>query len=451
MAISRDTGASFPIIAGTITGPVATVDTATFNASSATTLIVVRVALGNFQGTDWGTPTCVWIGGTPANASAFTPREVSNYGSAGSYRTAIFTATVTGVLTGVSVRAGGTNSIADANNPAVSVAVDALTGASTTMGTSASEPHDGVSADHAVALTGVAAGSWVFVSASGEDAAAFTPVSGTTEDDERHNSGADAGVVIGVNTAGNSPTSVGWSTTTTWGTTSALEILAAAVPAITTVSGTPLTGTSTVGSTATITIPASTWLTNDVIVALVTTNNNTVDVNTISGGGLTWARRANNTPSGAGYVGIYTAVAASNQAASGQVITLTDDDGSNGGRSLTVYVLRDADPSQSFNLVTVPAVGTATWTISLTGQSTSWYGVVAHSNAASTMTPNGATTEDADNSLGGSTGNFQGHNASSGTTQTLGGTFSAGTAVWRAMIEILAAQSAGIQMLGWGW
>jgi hypothetical protein len=399
LAISRDTGASFPIIAGQITGPVTTVDTATFNVTAAASLIVVRVALGNYNAANWWTPTCVWIGGTPANASAFTSQIDWAMDGAGSYRVAIFTATVSGALTGVSVRAGGTNSAADIDRPAISVAVDALVNASATMGTSGGVGAISTPFSPQVALTGVVAGSWIFAAAAGENYVVstvpdFSPVSGTTEDagNDRHNAAANAGTVTGVNTTGTSGSvTAGWASGGIGGTAVALEVQASRPLTIASVTS----GTAT--TTATVVVTPASIPSGAVVVALYSCWANPTGVPTSTN--LTFTQRASvEQYSGTNTAYIFTAVAGadlSNEAISStaalsierptvSIVVLT---GANTGALTNTATASASSASAS---VTVTAAGPASWVL----------GSLAGYGAGETNASAGASTTELYNEIG---------------------------------------------------
>ena len=209
---------------------------------------------------------------------------------------------------------------------------------------------------------------------------------------------------------------------------------------VTIVTGTPVVGTRTGGGNVTVNIPASTWLTNDVIVVVNSSNDNTCGTPgsdyTMTATGLTFTRRVCQYDANNGQVGIWTAVAGSNQGASPVTVTAVDTDGSNGAKLLTAYVLRNASTSGPWNLVTTTAPGSTSTAFSttLSGESGSFYAGGWHGvTTDTTATPNGVTMEDGDYLT-----NYAGHNASTGTSQSLGGTW-ASTQVWiGAMIEVRA-------------
>jgi hypothetical protein len=94
------------------------------------------------------------------------------------------------------------------------------------MGTSNTNGWNGASTAPTLTLTGVVAGSWLYVATGEEAGTTSTPVANTTEIREDLNVGADNSIsIVGVNTTGTSGNiSVGWSTASTYGQVAALEI-----------------------------------------------------------------------------------------------------------------------------------------------------------------------------------------------------------------------------------
>lgn len=244
MAISRDTGSSFPIIAGA-TGTVSSVTTATFSTSAATTLIVVTVGLANNQGDGWAPPTVAWSGGAPAGASTFTRQTEQHNASFSNHGAAIFTAACTSTVTDKAVVVSG---LIESVGATISVMVDALVGASTTMGGVGGSNWDGVGTAPTASMTSVVSGSWIYVAMGAENGATATPVTDTTESDER-NYNTSVYSAVGANTTGTSGSvSVGWSNSYTYGAVAALEIKQDTISEFLTANvaqGATLTGTTT--------------------------------------------------------------------------------------------------------------------------------------------------------------------------------------------------------------
>ena len=265
--IIRDTGASFPLLASA-TGTVQTVAAAAFTPASANPLIVVTVALENFNGTSFVSNTVSWSGGTPTGASAFTKRIEGI--STGTTNCISQVWTATGPNAGVS---GTVTSSAGASSTqgAISLMVDALVNAQSTVGVSNSVFHS-TSGANSIVLTGVTAGSWLYV-ANGDEGAALTPVASTTEVQETIDANS-ARAAIGANTTKTSGNiTVGWTGNTGYNTVAALEILvtAAANPNGSTsapkVTATIVTRTVTASSGSTTSAPK---VTASVVVRTVT-------------------------------------------------------------------------------------------------------------------------------------------------------------------------------------
>jgi hypothetical protein len=104
--------------------------------------------------------------------------------------------------------------------------VDALTGASTTMGNTNTALWDSVNTPAQVTVSSITAGSWIYVAGVGENTATFTPVTSTTEHVEALNTGGNwVAAAAGANVTGTSGNIlVGWTGNSLWGTASALEI-----------------------------------------------------------------------------------------------------------------------------------------------------------------------------------------------------------------------------------
>ena len=196
--ISRDTGASFPILASA-TGTVQVVTAAAFTPSASGTLVVVTVSGENFVGNNFGGNTVSWSGGTPTGASAFTKRSEIIIGL-GNCFAQVWTAS--GPNSGVSGTVTSTTG-SSSTQGAISLMVDALVSASTTMGV------QNTASANSVTLTGVTAGSWLYVG-NGDEGAALSPVANTTEIQEIIDASSARGAV-GVNTTKTSGNiSVGW-------------------------------------------------------------------------------------------------------------------------------------------------------------------------------------------------------------------------------------------------
>lgn len=214
-AITRDGGASFPVVAGN-TGTIGSVTTASFDVDNPAQLVAV-LGFGNFDGGDRDPYTVSWNGGTPANATAWT-KQVEGILAPGTHSASVWTATCSAALTGVSVTASGTSG----SNTAISLAVDALlnTGG---VGNSASRATAG---NNSVAVTGVSAGSWIYVGGCFEAPGTVSPTGNTTELNEALIGGVSFVSATGADTSGNSGSiTVGWGGTFSFGAIAALEIL----------------------------------------------------------------------------------------------------------------------------------------------------------------------------------------------------------------------------------
>jgi hypothetical protein len=208
---------------------------------------------------------------------------------------------------------------------------------------------------------------------------------------------------------------------------------------ISVVSGTPVTCSGTGNATITCTIPASTYQTNDIIVALFSNGDSQCGapaLTNVSGAVLGSFTRAPCTFVASGSASIWYKVATGNQAASTEAISLLNDDGSGGLTSGAVYVVRGANTAGPFNLTTTgTATGTAA-TLTLTTQSASFTFVALHSGtSATTLTPNSDTTC-AFNTSGNGQGNALCISNKALTTATLGGTWGASNTWVAAEMEI---------------
>jgi hypothetical protein len=221
MAIARDTGSAYPVSASANSGTVTAVTTATISATADTTLIVVSVGMSNANPTNWSPPTVAWAS---ANASCTGFTSQVSYTSASSDKNAsIWTSVCSGAFSNIAitVTAGGTGS----TNAVMVVTVDALKGASTTVGASNGAAWSGSSTAPTTTVAGVATGSWIYVAAGAEAGASGTPVADTTEIIDQTNGSGPSFATTGVNTTGTSGNiPVGWSDSTTWGAVAALEV-----------------------------------------------------------------------------------------------------------------------------------------------------------------------------------------------------------------------------------
>jgi hypothetical protein len=220
MAISRDGGSAFPIKV-TANGTVGNVTSGTFSVTNSPALIVVTVARENFTGTNQTPFSIAWTGGTPANASVFTKQKealaATNNGVA-----QVWTATTTGSLSSVSVDITATSS----TQASLAVTIDALLGAQTTIGVFNTAVNTS-SAPNNITLTGVTAGSYLYV-ANYDEGAALSPVGSTNEQQETVDVSTSRSAV-GDNTSGTSGNiNVGWTGNTAFNGLAAVEILAVA-------------------------------------------------------------------------------------------------------------------------------------------------------------------------------------------------------------------------------
>jgi hypothetical protein len=215
--IIRDTGASsFPILA---TSQTQATTTATFSTSAASTLIVVAIGNANFDGANGAISSVAWSGGSGCS-TAFTKQV--EFTNSGWENGSVWTAACSSQVTSKAIVVTQTANVA---SQVTTVAVDALTNTNgSPIGTSGGQAGSGSTARSAT-LSGVASQSWVYVGASSETCP-VSPVTGTTELSENNNSGANTCAAVGVNTVGNSPTSVGWSGSATYSAVAALEIKA---------------------------------------------------------------------------------------------------------------------------------------------------------------------------------------------------------------------------------
>lgn len=230
--IYRATGFTFPNVKTDIsTGGADTTQVLVSDAISTNesiTTIVVVVSAGNPIPTDINPPTVVWTNGTTANRPAFTMRTGPVSGSS-NYETSIWTARCTAALSNQSITVTLPNAQTDS---VIAIAVDALVNAAATMGVSATNPTGGGNwADlraPIVDLTGVTAGSWLYVVVIGEDdqgAMNGVPTGGITELADIYYNGGQMTAYIGVLPwAAPGNRSIGWTTLNQWGMASALEI-----------------------------------------------------------------------------------------------------------------------------------------------------------------------------------------------------------------------------------
>jgi hypothetical protein len=224
--IARDaTFGGIPIVYDSVT-PASPATTSAFSVSASCKLIVVVVSWANFSGTAQHPVTVAWNGGAPANASTFAKQIEKAYTGSGANAggVSIWTSSVTGSVSSKAIDI--TPATTDANDSA-SILVDALTGASTTMGLSdGAASASGSSVARSVTLGSVTAGSWLYVGATSETFP-LSPVANTTEIDETAVTNGVVGAV-GLNATGTSGSvTVGWSTSAAWSTAAALEIKAA--------------------------------------------------------------------------------------------------------------------------------------------------------------------------------------------------------------------------------
>lgn len=223
MAIARDGGSSFPILASN-TGAFSSITTGTFSTSNATTNIIVRFAWGNVDGTSDAPFTVAWNGGTPAGASTFT-RMVGGNATANSAENAeIWTANCTSTLSAVSVTVTAASSSTNAN---AQVAVDAITGYATDQSTAltgSTASASGSSVARNITLNSVQNGSWIFWGAFSETGP-MSPVANSNENAESV-SASPSYAAVGDNTTGTSGSvNVGEASSAAWSAAAALEVL----------------------------------------------------------------------------------------------------------------------------------------------------------------------------------------------------------------------------------
>jgi hypothetical protein len=236
--IVRDTGSAFPLSVTSSAVALASLSvpaTSTLTTAAANTTIVVTVAWSEKYDPFIVPPTVAWVGGNTGGKSAFTRQVMaSDYLAAPSDGTSggvsIWTATCSSAITNqqIIVTPGATGQYAGAR----AISVDALTGASLT-GIQSATLSASASGVTNLNVTGVTAGSWIYVGFAGDYTASLTldgyTVAGTTK-----MAGVDETALIylmgytGINTAGASGTvNVGWSVTQTARCLAALEIKAA--------------------------------------------------------------------------------------------------------------------------------------------------------------------------------------------------------------------------------
>lgn len=226
MSITRDTGSSFPVTLGFTDAFMVPATSAAFSTSASVCLIVVCVAWRN--NTASASPhTVAWNTATPAGASAFTQVKAIS-AAAGNIASSIWTATTTSPLTNVHVDTSV--SVGDSQDCA-SITIDALTGAQSTIGASSSATSDAVAINRALTVTGVVAGSWLYVALSSDGAVALTTVASTTTLLETLEVANGMNGDVGVNTSGTSGSiSVGWTGTQAFNAMVAVEIKAISIP-----------------------------------------------------------------------------------------------------------------------------------------------------------------------------------------------------------------------------
>jgi hypothetical protein len=229
MAISRDTGAAFPLVDGFIDLNIASRTSATFSTNNPC-VFVVCVAWRN-NGNNAVPYTVSWNGGTPANATGWTQKVIANCTglAVNIIACSIWTASSTTALSNVAVTVAV--SAADAGQVA-SLSIDALNNAlvtGTNTGNVASA--SGSAVNRFITLAGVTSGSWLYAAYSADDSGGALTTQTNTTTARTDRPGANAmQTAVGYNSAGGSGSiSVGWTGTQTFAATCALEILAGAV------------------------------------------------------------------------------------------------------------------------------------------------------------------------------------------------------------------------------
>ena len=225
MAIVRDTGGStFPVVTqdGAFAASPTTKVSDAFSTGASSGRIRVKVALGNYAGTDMGVPVLTWTNGTGSGRGAWTKVGEANRASANTHIAQIWECEFTSQQTAQTLTLTWTGS---AINWGLLIVVDARTGASATLGQVVPVTMNGGSAALTAAVTGATSGSWIDVCCTQEDAATLAALAGTTEEADWYpGSGIGHGVGINSGHSGGS-VSVGWSTATAWGAVIAVEML----------------------------------------------------------------------------------------------------------------------------------------------------------------------------------------------------------------------------------
>lgn len=215
-AIARDTGGStFPITASSQTQ---TTTTAGITTSAANTLCTVTVGSGNTDGTDSRVSTVAWSGGSGCSATFSKQCEFATAGNF-SEASSIWTASCSTQLTGRAVEVMLATNTAD---QITVVAVDCLVNAAASANCSG-QAGTGSTARSAT-LSGVLAGSWIYVAAMSETCP-LSPVASTTELLEANNGVPNGCAASGVNNTGTSGSvNAGWSSSAAFSAAAALEI-----------------------------------------------------------------------------------------------------------------------------------------------------------------------------------------------------------------------------------
>ena len=226
-AIARDTGAStFPVTQAIFDTAGTSRNLTAFSTSAATTTLIVYFAWrGN---ANVALPyTVTWVGGTPSGATAWTRAIEQGITGTGAnvIGCAVWTASATSALTSVQVNVA--KSGADESSNEATFAQDALTGAGTSI-TNTGQVHsnNGSAVNRAVTLAGVASGSWLYVSYSGDDSGAnLTAQTNTTTNIENRQMAAGGQAASGANITGTSGSiTVGWTGTQAFSATCAAEV-----------------------------------------------------------------------------------------------------------------------------------------------------------------------------------------------------------------------------------
>lgn len=231
MAIARDGGAAYPLVAGSVTNT-ATLQVNGVVTSAADTYIVVKVAWGQGAATVTQPVAVTWVGGAPAGCSNFECWAKAAYTVASPD------------ATGVSIwLAKATQAIASSKSVlvtaaasalvAASMSVDAITGSSGPGEAVSNASNNGSSISRFTTVKDVTEGSWLFTAGAGDNPGGVTPQTNTTEEDERIETTNNAIAAVGTNSSGTKrDVDVGWTGSQAWFAVGTLEMRASGLASV---------------------------------------------------------------------------------------------------------------------------------------------------------------------------------------------------------------------------